>query len=295
MTILKGAWHLQRVSRTKDLHDAPLDERVAVERELWDRVRDETFADKSLLELTYPTYEAFFTSYPEYRYVYEYFGPSVEGKRILEVGCGPGVVTVALANSGAHVTAVDVSSSGLRVTRERAEHYGVSDRVVTLQEAAERLDFPEASFDFFFAKSVVHHLLLDEVMSRVYRFLKPGGKGAIIEPQSNPVLDFAREHLPYPGKVGDEHGTDEFFTPEMIAQILGHFDAGEVRPFRLIGMLQKFIPARGSGFTARKAQESRSRTFRRFADPIDEQLCRIAPIGRLAQYVALRFEKKRSA
>jgi ubiquinone/menaquinone biosynthesis C-methylase UbiE len=281
------------VSRAKDLHDAPLDERVAVEQRLWDRVRDATFADRSLLNLTYPTYEAFFTAYPEYRYVYEFFGPSIAGRRILEVGCGSGVVSVALARSGAHVTAVDVSASGLRVTRERAAHYGVSDRVETLQVAAERLDFPPESFDLFIAKSVVHHLIIDEVMPRVYRFLRPGGRGAIIEPQSNPVLDFAREHLPYPGKVADEHGTDEFFTRATIAQILGHFDAGDCREFRLLGMLQTFVPGRGKGFAGRQRHEARVRRFRQLADPIDAALFRLLPpLRRLAQYVVLRFERR---
>ena len=79
------------MSRAKDLHDAPLEERVAVEQRIWDRVRDETFADASLLNLTYPTYESFFTAYPEFRYVYDFFGPTVAGRRILELGCGPGV------------------------------------------------------------------------------------------------------------------------------------------------------------------------------------------------------------
>jgi 2-polyprenyl-3-methyl-5-hydroxy-6-metoxy-1,4-benzoquinol methylase len=283
------------VARSKDMHDASLEERVAVEQRLWDRVRDETFQDQSLLNLTYPTYEAFFTAYPEYRYVYDFFGPSVAGKRVLEVGCGPGVVSVALANSGAHVTAVDVSASGLRVTRERAAHYGVADRVETIQSAAERLEFPDGTFDLFFAKSVVHHLIIDEVMPRVYRFLKPGGRGAMIEPQSNPLLDFAREHLPYPGKVGDEHGTDEFFTGAMINRILGHFDTGDVKAFRLVGMLQKFIPGRGAGFEGRQRHEARMRRFRQLADPLDAFLCRVAPpLSRLAQYVVLRFEKKRT-
>jgi SAM-dependent methyltransferase len=281
------------VARAKDLHDAPLEERVAAEQRIWDKVRDETFADQSLLNLTYPTYEAFFTAYPEYRYVYDFFGPSVVGKRVLELGCGPGVVTVALANGGAHVTAVDVSASGLRVTRERAAHYGVADRVETLQAPAEQLDFPEGHFDLFFAKSVVHHLIIDDVMPRVYRFLAPGGKGAIIEPQSNPVLDFAREHLPYPGKIADEHGTDEFFTPEMIRRIIGHFDGGDSRAFRLVGMLQKFVPGRGKGFAARQRHESRMRAFRRMADPVDDLLYRVfPPLQRLAQYVVIRLRKR---
>jgi len=82
-------------------------------------------------------------------------------------------------------------------------------------------EFAPESFDLFLAKSVVHHLLIDDVMPLIYRFLAPGGRGAVIEPQGNPVLDFAREHLPYPGKVAEgEHGTDEFFTPATVQQII---------------------------------------------------------------------------
>jgi ubiquinone/menaquinone biosynthesis C-methylase UbiE len=277
----------------RDMHDAPLEERVAVEQRIWDRERDRTFADPSMLQLTYPSYEAFFGAYPEYRYVMEFFGPSVDGKRVLEVGCGAGVVSVALALSGARVTAVDVSASGLRVTDERARHYGVADRVETLQCPAERLSFPDGSFDLFLAKSVVHHLLIDEVMPLVYRFLVPGGRGAIIEPQGNPVLDFAREHLPYPGKVAEgEHGTDEFFTPQTVARILGHFDYGESRAFRLVGMLQNLVGMRGKGYEARRRQEERIRSLRAISDPIDDTLFRLLPpLQRLAQLVVLRFGK----
>jgi ubiquinone/menaquinone biosynthesis C-methylase UbiE len=277
----------------RDMHDAPLEERVAVEQRIWDRERDRTFQDASMLQLTYPSYDTFFGAYPEYRYVQEFFGPSVEGRRILEVGCGAGVVSVALALSGAQVTAVDVSASGLRVTEERAAHYGVAERVSTLLCPAERLDFPEGSFDFFLAKSVVHHLLIDDVMPRVYRFLGPDGRGAIIEPQGNPVLDFAREHLPYPGKVAEgEHGTDEFFTPATVRQILGHFDYGDSRAFRLVGMLQNLVGMRGTGYEARRRQEARIRTLRTLADPVDDLLFRVfPPLRRLAQLVVLRFGK----
>jgi ubiquinone/menaquinone biosynthesis C-methylase UbiE len=277
--------------RAKNLHAASLDDRVREEQRIWDPVREATLADRSLLELTYPSYESFFTSYPEYRWVYEFFGPSVAGRRILEVGCGSGVLTVALAASGAHVTAVDVSTGGLGVTRERAAHFGVGERVETLQSPAEALDLPERSYDLFLAKSVVHHLLIDEAMPRAYRFLKPGGRGAIIEPQSNPVLDFAREHLPYPNKDADgEHGTDEFFTRAMIARIIGHFDYGDVREFRLLGMFEKFIVGRGAGFEARRTRERRVRRFRRLVDPIDTGLFRLVPpLRRLAQLVVIRL------
>lgn len=274
-----------------NLHDAPLEERVAAEREIWDRERDRIFADPSMLEMTYPSYESLFDSYPEYRFIRQFFGPSVEGKRVLEVGCGAGVVSVALALSGASVTSVDVSASGLRVTRERAERYGVGDRVRTIQSAAEELDLPDGSFDLFFAKAVVHHLLIDDVMRQVHRLLTPSGRGAMMEPQSNPILDFAREHVPYPGKVAEgEHGTDVFFTPGIIRQILGYFDYGDFRPFRLFSMAQQFVGARGTGYAARRRQEVRIRRLRRVTDAIDARLMRLfPPLGRVAQFAVLRF------
>jgi 2-polyprenyl-3-methyl-5-hydroxy-6-metoxy-1,4-benzoquinol methylase len=279
--------------RAKDLHAASLDERVQEEQRIWDPVRDAMLADRSLLQLTYPTYQAFFTAYPEYRWVYDFFGPSVDGKRILEVGCGSGVLSVALAASGAHVTAVDVSAGGLRVTRERAAFFGVGDRVETVQSPAETLELREQSYDLFIAKSVIHHVLIDVAMPRCYRFLRPGGRGAIIEPQSNPVLDFAREHLPYPNKDADgEHGTDEFFTRAMIERIIGHFDRGDWRAFRLLGMLEKFVVGSGRGFAARQVRERRVRRLRGVVDPIDERLFRwVPPLRRLAQLVVIRVAR----
>jgi len=276
--------------RRKEIHDAPLAERVAVEQRIWDGINDELFADPSLLQLTHPSYESFFTSYPEYRWAYDYLGPSLAGRRVLELGCGTGVLSVALAASGAIVTAVDVSASSLAVTEQRARHFGVSDRVTCRQSAAELLDFRDGSFDVFLAKSVVHHLIIDDVMPRIYGFLVPGGRGVIIEPQSNPVLDFAREHLPYPGKESDEHGTDEFFTHAMIERIIGHFDSGEFREFRLLAMLEKLITGSGAGFAGRQSRERRVRRYRSIVDPIDTALFRVCPpLRRLAQVVVIRL------
>ena len=274
----------------KEIHSAPLAERVAVEQRIWDGINDEMFADRSLLQLTHPTYESFFSAHPEYRYAYDFLGPSMAGRRVLELGCGTGVLSVALAASGASVTAVDVSASSLRVTEERARHFGVSDRVTCLLKPAELLEFADGTFDVFLAKSVVHHLIIDDVMPRIYRFLMPGGRGVIIEPQSNPLLDFAREHLPYPGKESDEHGTDEFFTRAMIEKIIGHFDYGEFREFRLLGMFEKFFTGSGRGFEARRRRERRVGRFRRVIDPIDGALFRIVPpLRRLAQMVVIRL------
>jgi SAM-dependent methyltransferase len=76
------------------------------------------------------------------------------GRRVLDVGCGPGALTAELvARLGADaVTAVD--PSGSFVTAARARHPGVDVR----QASAEVLPFPDATFDVALAQLVVHFM-----------------------------------------------------------------------------------------------------------------------------------------
>lgn len=94
------------------------------------------------------------------------------GSRVLDVGCGPGVLTAQLAaRYGAeHVSAIDPAPGFVEATRERLP--GVD----LLEGAAESLPYPDDSFDAALAQLVVHfmtdaHAGLRE-MSRVTR---PGG------------------------------------------------------------------------------------------------------------------------
>jgi SAM-dependent methyltransferase len=49
----------------------------------------------------------------------------VDGRRLLDLGCGAGASAVALAKAGARVIAVDVDARNLQETRDRAEREGV--------------------------------------------------------------------------------------------------------------------------------------------------------------------------
>jgi SAM-dependent methyltransferase len=81
------------------------------------------------------------------------------GKRVLEVGCGIGTDTIAFARAGALVTAVDLSERSVALTQQRAEIFGVSDRVRVLVADAERLSqFVEPRpFDLVYSFGVIHH------------------------------------------------------------------------------------------------------------------------------------------
>jgi len=50
----------------------------------------------------------------------------LEGSNILEIGCGTGVSSVALAEQGANVTAIDIDSLALIDAKNRCDIYGVN-------------------------------------------------------------------------------------------------------------------------------------------------------------------------
>ena len=85
--------------------------------------------------------------------------PRWAGKRVLEIGCGIGTDTMNFARAGAKVTAVDLSPRSLQVARQRAEVFGLTERIQFVEANAEHLpDFVEpAPYDLVYSFGVIHH------------------------------------------------------------------------------------------------------------------------------------------
>ncbi len=123
----------------------------------------------------------------------------VAGLRVLDFGCGHGMASVVLARRGARVTAFDLSPGYVEEARQRAEANGVE--IDFLIADGQRLPFADASFDRVWGNAVLHHLDLTRTGSELRRVLRPGGVAVFCEPWGdNPLLEFARRRLPYPGK-----------------------------------------------------------------------------------------------
>jgi SAM-dependent methyltransferase len=103
----------------------------------------------------------------------------LRGKDVLEIGCGTGVHTKLLAQSGAHVAAVDLTPTAVELTTRRLELAGLSADV---REAdAESLPFDDASFDFVWSWGVIHHSSdTNRVIAEIARVLRPNGRLAFM-------------------------------------------------------------------------------------------------------------------
>jgi len=82
-------------------------------------------------------------------------GP-VEGKRVLEIACGTGRFTVMLAERGADIVGLDISSAMLQQGRAKARNAGVSDHIEFMRGDAARLPFPDDYFDTVLAMRFFH-------------------------------------------------------------------------------------------------------------------------------------------
>ena len=95
---------------------------------------------------------------------------------ILEIGCGSGLTSVALAQDGYTIQATDSVDAMIKLTRQHAEQNRVSDRVITSIRDVHNLDFPDNSFSLVLKIGVAPWLhSLDKAVHEVARVLRPGG------------------------------------------------------------------------------------------------------------------------
>jgi ubiquinone/menaquinone biosynthesis C-methylase UbiE len=98
----------------------------------------------------------------------------VNGKRVLDLGCGSGENAVVFAKQGAHVIAIDRSAGHLHLARKLADEAEV--RVEWHEGDAADLAYLRAdSIDVAFAAGVVGEVEdLDRLFRQVHRVLRPG-------------------------------------------------------------------------------------------------------------------------
>jgi ubiquinone/menaquinone biosynthesis C-methylase UbiE len=99
-----------------------------------------------------------------------------KGIPVLEVGCGAGFLSVALAKQGHKITATDVAASMVANTRTLADEAGVGPLVETRQCDTHHLPFPDRSFGLVLAIGVLPWVSsVEDAIREMQRVLEPGG------------------------------------------------------------------------------------------------------------------------
>ena len=165
------------------------------------------------------------------------------GERVLEVGCGTGVLCRWLARetSGRNpVTGMDVNTFFLREAAEMARREGMADAVAFRQGSAEALPFDNNSFDVVFSSTVIQRVNADLMLPEMVRVSKPGGRVAVlghahdmnrwVNLALNPDLKSRIESPPWVEDRGHPQGCDD----SSLYQRFSRLGLSDVRMFPFI-------------------------------------------------------------
>jgi len=154
-------------------------------------------------------------------------------KRVLDLGSGSGRHTVLLAENKFQVHGIDVSPTGVKITKQTLAEEGLKADV-RVADIYERLPYPDGFFDAIISIQTLHHNTLENIKKLVVemeRILSRGGYIFITVPSKmNQADEFRmieeRTYIPLDGREKDL--PHHFFTKEEIVQLFSDFEIEEI-------------------------------------------------------------------
>jgi len=102
--------------------------------------------------------------------------PRLDKPRILEIGCGSGIVTLELARlSGGDIVALDKDRNALDRLVSRAGKDNLSDRITVVCTTMQKMDFPHGSFNIIWSEGAISFIGFERGLSEWRDLLAPNG------------------------------------------------------------------------------------------------------------------------
>jgi ubiquinone/menaquinone biosynthesis C-methylase UbiE len=219
-------------------------------------------------------------------------GP-LEGKRVLELGCGLGHFSVFLAKQGAKVTGIDIGPNLIAASNAIAKINQVNCEFLTTNMVS--LPFQSQTYDVVIGIAVLHHLSESDVskaLSETHRVLNEAGMAIFLESVENSKLFNFIQNLFPTGRTSDyrpsilQRGAwkdyvrllDErdMTNRELISEGKKHFRSVRISPY---GFLFRLIDLIG--------KKHRQTIYR-----LDEVIFKMfPPLGWLSQSVLVEYRK----
>jgi SAM-dependent methyltransferase len=133
-----------------------------------------------------------------YRALLEEAG-ELDGKSVLDFGCGEGWAALDYASRGAtSVAAFDISFGALASAAGNVSRAGKPGVIHLARMAAESLAFEEGTFDLVLGNAILHHTDMEMTIREIGRVLRDGGKAIFVEPLGhNPIIAAFRKLTPW--------------------------------------------------------------------------------------------------
>lgn len=126
-------------------------------------------------------WKEFFINYDRFKYtlephILEEIGKiDFKGKRVLEIGMGQGSEAQKIIEAGAVYNGIDLTYESVARVKLRCKLFSLPYESLQVMNA-ERLDFPNESFDIVFSHGVLHHSpRIRIIISEIHRVLRKGG------------------------------------------------------------------------------------------------------------------------
>ena len=175
------------------------------------------------------------------RYLRETRLPLPAGARVLDAGCGTGLLTLAflrVLERPADIVSIDLSMRSLQTARRAVSKLpkGARRRVGFAQSNALALPFADETFDLVLTSGVLEYLPLREGLGELARVLAPGGHLLFVPVRPSPftrILEAMFRFKAHPPREVEEHTRNYF-------RVLEHY---RFPPFEPIGWTKSLVLA----------------------------------------------------
>jgi ubiquinone/menaquinone biosynthesis C-methylase UbiE len=189
----------------------------------------------NLMDKTVETYNKIAKEYSETRLdpkawakEFKIFSQLINGKKVIDIGCGAGRDAVLFVENGFDYTGIDASREMVKMARERV----VGGRILLMDFY--ELDFPKNSFDGFWAAASILHVpkaKAAEVLRGIWETIKPGGVGFISIKEKKST----DERVIKENKYGGIERFFAFYDREEFQELLIHYGFSVVGSYVLKG------------------------------------------------------------